>query len=750
MSRNADSTVRMDLMLQPLIDRLNQLSDQFRELRDGVQKAIRIADEDPEMALTRARKVLEYVVRDVFERRVKEPPGTRPLENLLDRLVKDGHFPVRLNAFAATVRMLGNVGTHNFSERITAADVYQSLTQLMPILEWYFEKERPDAGVSLALLNPQEEAIRTSPTVVVQVGKPGPHLAVVPKGLRSFDANDSDSFLQLLPGPRDNDGVPESIRFWKHRIEATDQLPFTVGAIYGPSGCGKSSLMKAGLIPRLSRTVIWIYIEATADDTEARLLKGLRKHCASLPSDLDLPAAITALRKGQGLAQREKVLIVLDQFEQWLHANRPGETAELIKSLRQCDGEHVQSIVMVRDDFWLAVSRFMAALEVDLVPGQNVALVDLFDLIHARKVLAEFGRAFGRLPDDLGSPSKVQEAFLNQVIQGLAQDGRVIPIRLAMFAEMIKGRPWTTATLKEVGGTEGVGLSFLEQTFNSTMLRNHQNSARAVLKALLPEQGSDIKGNMRSRQELLEASGYTDGSKEFETLVRSLDSEVRLITPTDPQGIESDSPSKSVQTSNKYYQLTHDYLVPSVREWLTQKQRETRRGRAELRLAERTSIWKEKRETRNLPSLWEFLIIQMFTDARKWTSPQRQLMGTAGRFHSTRVGIAAAVALAGLFLAWEINGGLHAKSLVRELVRAKIAEVPTIVKEMDGYRRWADPRLQEQEAQTAQHSAERLQLDLALLPVDQQKIPELTDELLQLSPSSFAVVRARCRPTRTA
>ena len=66
--------------LQPLLSRLEQLSEQFRELRDGVQKAIGIADQDPEMALTRARKVLEYVVRDVYERRLKEPPGTRPLD----------------------------------------------------------------------------------------------------------------------------------------------------------------------------------------------------------------------------------------------------------------------------------------------------------------------------------------------------------------------------------------------------------------------------------------------------------------------------------------------------------------------------------------------------------------------------------------------------------------------------------------------------------------------------------------------
>src|SRR5262245_32726044 len=135
----------MDPSLQPLLRRLEQLSDQFQELREGVLKAVRIADDDPEMALTRARKVLEHLIRDVYERRLQEPPGTRPLENLLQRLVKDGLFPSRLHAYANTVRMLGNVGTHRFGEKLTAADVYQSLTQLLPILEWYFEVERPDA-----------------------------------------------------------------------------------------------------------------------------------------------------------------------------------------------------------------------------------------------------------------------------------------------------------------------------------------------------------------------------------------------------------------------------------------------------------------------------------------------------------------------------------------------------------------------------------------------------------------------------
>ena len=63
-------------------------------------------------------------------------------------------------------------------------------------------------------------------------------LAIVPKGLRAFDAADSDFFLQLLPGSRDKDGLSTSIRFWKHRIESADATTFTVGLIWAsPALC---------------------------------------------------------------------------------------------------------------------------------------------------------------------------------------------------------------------------------------------------------------------------------------------------------------------------------------------------------------------------------------------------------------------------------------------------------------------------------------------------------------------------------
>lgn len=473
---------------------------------------------------------------------------------------------------------------------------------------------------------------------------------IVPRGLSSFDEHDADFFLELLPGPRDRTGLPGSIRFWKTRIEETDaDKTFSVGLIYGPSGCGKSSLIKAGLLPRLSPEIAAVYVEANDRDTELRLLRSLRREFPELPEDSGLTECLASLRRTICDGRGGKLLIVLDQFEQWLHAMKNVDNTELVQALRHCDGDHVQCVVMVRDDFWLAVSRFMQDLEVDVVPGRNVALVDLFSHDHARFVLSAFGRAFGRLPNNSNETSKEQKTFLTEAVTGLSEDRKVVSVRLSLFAEMMKDKPWTLAALKDIGGAAGIGVAFLEDAFASATAfpkhRMHQAAARKVLEALLPEPGTDIKGHLRSGDELLSASGYAGRSGDFDELIRVLDGELRLITPTDSEGdIHRDS-SRDSSPATRFYQLTHDYLVPSIREWLTQKQQETHRGRAELLLTERFAFWNRKPENRNLPSPWECLKIHLLTDRSRQSPQQRQMMRLARRVHGIRWGFGLAVSL---------------------------------------------------------------------------------------------------------
>ena len=222
----------------------------------------------------------------------------------------------------------------------------------------------------------------------------------------------------------------------------------------------------------------------------------------------------------------------------------------LCAPLRQCDGERLQCILLLRDDFWMAATRFMHQLEVRLVEGENSAAVDLFSPPHAKKVLAAFGAAFGDLPEDRKEITPEQAAFLDHAVNSLSENGKVICVRLALFAEMIKGRPWNTKTLADVGGMSGVGVSFLEETFAASTAppvhRYHGKAARAVLKALLPDASAQIKGHMQSRQELLEASGYSSRPTDFEELMQLLDNELRLITPSGPGRHRTRRPRRSV------------------------------------------------------------------------------------------------------------------------------------------------------------------------------------------------------------
>lgn len=621
-----------------------------------------------------------------------------------------------------------------------ATERYTTARDLAEDLRHFSENTHPAPPVN-AESTPGEKVIKTGGPVANAV-LDSQRIRIVPKGLRSFDAHDAEFFLELLPGPRDRDGLPDSIRFWKTRIDETDaDQTFAVGVIYGPSGCGKSSLVKAGLLPRLSHDVLSLYIEASPDDTEGRLLHALQRKCPGLPENLGLKETVTALRQGEGIPKGKKVLIVLDQFEQWLHARQNEEAADLVQALRQCDGGRVQCIVMVRDDFWTATARFMRELEIQLVEGQNSNTVEFFSRHHARKILAAFGRAYGNLPSATDQISRPQQEFLIQAIDGLAEDGKVTCVRLALFAEMMRGKAWTPAKLREVGGAQGVGVTFLEETFSASTAppqhRYHQDAARAVLKTLVPELGTDLKVQMRSMPEMLEASGYQERPQDFAELVRILDSELRIITPSDLTGVRADSRSDS---NLKYYQLTHDYLVPSLRTWLTRKQKETRRGRAELLLEDRAVVWNARPENRQLPSVWQWFSILYWTSKESWTLSQRKMMLKARRYHVTWGLFALGVLALIVWFNYEAHCRIQAHALRDRLLDADIIVVRKIVEQMTPYRYWIDPLLQEA-LQESKEEREKLRASLALLEVDETQVEYLSKRLLEATPYELPLIR---------
>ena len=600
---------------------------------------------------------------------------------------------------------------------------------------------------------------------------------VVPRGLRSFDESDADFFLSLLPGPCDREGLPASVRQWKQHIESRDaDRSFSVGLLYGPSGCGKSSFVRAGLLPRLAPRVQTVFVEATATDTEQRLQRAVQR---LLPHtrNATLPELFFQLRLGDGLPDDGKVLVVFDQFEQWLHANSPEPSQELVKALRQCDGDRLQVLLLVRDDFGMAAVRFLQALEVPLMEGRNYATIDLFDEAHARRVLTAFGRAHDQLPS--GELDFDESQFLNQAVAGLAEQGRVVPVRLALFAEMMRSKPWTAASLKQIGGAEGVGVAFLEECFGhestNPRYRLLRRAASEVLRGLLPEPGSLLKGRHRTEPELRLLSGCVDQPEQFAEVLRVLDGELRLITPADSEEPAALDQTGSTQSANvpgnstadsslseqsgvrgvvvRSYQLTHDYLVAALRVWFERQQQATLRGRTRTLLERRAAIWAETHEKRQLPSWIEWLQIRLLLPTRELTGTQRTMLAAATRIHVRRSVLVAVVMFGVAFTGIQLRNAIQAadaeqrlNAQIDQLLTADVDRLEPLIEALPkDANRWA-PQLRVIVDNQATPHSERWHARMALARGDKSAASALAGDITNREPQHVVAVASRLKP----
>src|SRR5207245_6802343 len=121
---------------------------------------------------------------------------------------------------------------------------------------------------------------------------------------------------------------------------------------------------------------------------------------------------------------------------------------------------------------------------------------------------------------------------------------------------------------------------------------------------------------------------------------------------------------------------------------------------------------------------------------------------TAGRMNvGRRVVVAASPAILALtaFALWhqvlEQRRADHAAGLLRQLLAANTAQVPAIIEEMQDYRLWTDPRLQQAAVEAEKEHAvrEQLHVSLALLPVDSSQVHYLYGRLLNAEPHELPV-----------
>ncbi|MDP1561061.1 MAG: formylglycine-generating enzyme family protein, partial [Pirellulaceae bacterium] len=208
--------------------------------------------------------------------------------------------------------------------------------------------------------------------------------------------------------------------------------------------------------------------------------------------------------------------------------------------------------------------------------------------------------------------------------------------------------------------------------------------------------------------------------------------------------------------STLHYQLTHDYLVPSLRDWLTRKQRETRRGRAELKLEERSAVWNAKPENKQLPSLWEFANIRLLTDKRHWSDQQRNMMSRATRFHSLRSSLATVAMIGLLAVGLTIRSNVarqqettRIEGLVGRLISADPNQLPEIVAQLAENPEVSTTMLSPllaSDAKTVDQQRAQLHARLASVARDPSLVAGLQEELLTSKATYVGPIRELLKP----
>jgi hypothetical protein len=78
----------------------------------------------------------------------------------------------------------------------------------------------------------------------------------------------------------------------------------------------------------------------------------------------------------------------------------------------------------------------------------------------------------GRLPADPAALLPEHREFVDRAVAALSQDGRIVCVRLVLLAQLLRSKPWTPATLVELGGFRTIGATILAEAFSSPRRRS--------------------------------------------------------------------------------------------------------------------------------------------------------------------------------------------------------------------------------------------------------------------------------------
>ncbi len=337
--------------------------------------------------------------------------------------------------------------------------------------------------------------------------------------------------------------------------------------LHAPSGAGKTSLLNAGVIPALRREGFAVISRRTFKDPEQEIRKGVaellqrakKKKQSSDWTALSLSADLSILLAETSKLVGKPLLIVIDQFEEFFvrlpKKMRITFIDQLSKIIKQPAAD-IRILLSMRHDFLHHLAEFKTRIpdvfHHDVGMG-NLSPEGMEEAIREPAALAGLHYQDGlitRIMDDLGTIG-FEPPQLQIVCDRLYDE-------LAAEEEL-----FTTKHYARLGEAKGILGSYLER-FLSARSAAGRELGRQVLKALITSVG-------------------TKGVITAEEVARESEQPVKSVRNTLNQLLEARLVRKIPVDQSTCYELSHEYLIEEIGNWVEEKERNLKRARELLR-----------------------------------------------------------------------------------------------------------------------------------------------------------------------
>lgn len=306
--------------------------------------------------------------------------------------------------------------------------------------------------------------------------------------------------------------------------------------VLGPSGSGKSSVVRAGLVPRLRQGKIpgskrWEILTLTRYETPVPLLEEM----GVFGAEHGLVLAVESWRSRH--PQRDRLVLVLDQFEELLIAPQSSAARAMLDQLPQLlkSKENISVIIVLRDDFYSRFAAMAPELAQEWLPKRYVQVPQYLSREQVIAIIAHPAQVVG-----LRFESGLVEAIVDDVLEspGTGEpSGRVARSTMLPLLQFALTRLWeeredgvlTHSAYDEIGHVTG-GLTNWADAAYHHLDEALRPLARRVLTDLV-HLGDERQGipDSRIRRSFSDLCRSSDERQQLDSVIQSL-TDARLLT----------------------------------------------------------------------------------------------------------------------------------------------------------------------------------------------------------------------------